>query len=443
MVMTITAFASLFQDLGLSAATVQRAEITPTQSTALFWMNVAVASVITVILIACAPLVAAFFRRPELVAVTAVLAVNILLTSFGAQHAALLTRDMKFGYLATARLAGSVAQFVASFLAAIAGLQYWALVLGMIAATLIYLVVLWYFSAWRPGLPSRSSRVRGMVHYGIHLTFFDLVNYFSRNLDNILVGRFWGAEALGYYTKAYSLLLFPISNLRSPIVSVAMPALSRLQSDAKAFRNYYCRMLAILAFFTMPLAAYCVVCSDQIVMVLLGPRWVNSAEIAQWLAVSSFLQPAFGLFGVVLTARGFSKRYFQCGVVMALVITAAFCIGVARGPVLMAKYYAAAQYMLMLPVLWFAFQGTGISVCDFLSNVYRQAACAIVSGAITALARKHASVSVGIDGLTVTLCLYSVLYLVIYGLVPGGLSELRYFRSKLASSLRTDRAVVA
>jgi PST family polysaccharide transporter len=440
MVMTITAFASLFQDLGLSAATVQRAEITPAQSTALFWMNVAVAAVITVILIACAPFIAAFFHRPELVAVTAVLAVGILLTSFGAQHAALLTRDMKFGYLAIARLAGSVAQFVAALLAALAGLQYWALVIGLIALTVVNVALLWFFSSWRPGLPSRASGVRGMIHYGLNLTAFDFVNYFSRNLDNILIGRVWGAESLGYYTRAYSLLLFPINNIRAPVVAVAMPALSRLQDEPEAFRGYYCRLLGVLAFATMPLASYCFVCADQIVHLLLGPKWAAAAEIAKWLAVSSFLQPVAGLFGVVLMAKGLAKRHLRCGAVAALVVTIAFVLGVTHGPVAMSKYYAAAQYLIFVPIFIYASRDTGIRIGDFFRGVYRQAIGALVAGGATALLRLLCPVSIGIQGLVVTSGFFAAVFLAFYIFVPGGAAELMYYKNAVRGGLIRGKA---
>lgn len=443
MVMAITAFASLFQDLGLSAATVQRAEITPAQSTALFWMNVVVAAVITVILIGCAPFIAVFFRRPELPAVTAVLAVRILLASFGAQHAALLTRDMRFAYLATAHLAGSVAQFIAALLAALAGLQYWALVIGLIAHTVVNVALLWCFSSWRPGLPSRASGVRGMIHFGLNLTAFDFVNYFSRNLDNILIGRVWGAETLGYYTRAYSLLVFPLNNICSPVVAVAMPALSRLQNEPEAFRGYYRRLLGVLAFATMPLATYSFVCSDQVFHILLGPKWAAAAEIARWLAVSSFLQPVAGTVGAVLRAKGLGNRYLRCGAVAALVVTIAFALGVPHGPVVMSKYYAAAQYLYFIPIFIYASRDTGIWIGDFFRGVYRPAIGAVVAGVATALLRHLCPVSIGIQGLAMTSGFFAAVFFGFYSFVPGGVAELGYYKNAVRAGLVRGEAAPA
>ena len=108
----------------------------------------------------------------------------------------------------------------------------------------------------------------------------------------------------------------------------------------------------------------------------------------------------------------------------------------------MAKYYAAAQYIFLLPILWYAFQGTGIRVSDFFANVYRPAICAVVSGSITALVRDRWAVSLGLSGLTATMCLFSIAYVAIYSVVPGGHNELKYFRGKIGGSLRRDAAAL-
>lgn len=433
MVTTATAFASLFQDLGLSAATVQRDKITPQQSTVLFWLNVAAASLITLVLILCAPLIADFYKRPELVAVTCALAVNIALSSLGAQHAALLNREMKFRHLASARISAALAQFLVTLAAALANLQYWALVIGIVTSTVVNVALLWNFSGWRPGWPSRGTGVRGMMHYGLNLTAFDFVNYFSRNLDNVLVGRVWGAEELGFYAKAYSLLLFPISNIRAPIVAVAMPAMSRLQHDDEAFRGYYCRLVGLLGFVTMPIATLFVVCSDQIVYLMLGQKWMAAAEIARWLAVSSFLQPVAGLFGVVLMSKGLANRHMRCGLVSAIAMSLSFVVGVFQGPVVMAIYYAVVQYILFVPIFLYASRGTGIHLRDFFANVHRQAAGAVFAGVATHLLRSFAQLPLGLPGFLASLGCFTAVYATFSCLVPGGLRDLQYY-SKLISS---------
>jgi PST family polysaccharide transporter len=427
MVATVTAFAALFKDLGLTTAIIQREKPTTDELTFIFWLNIAFASVVTLMLVALAPVVSAFYARPDLTPITAVLAFNLLLSSCGAQHAALLSREMRFRALAVAQVAGTCAQFLASFMAAIAGFQQWAIVLGFLSFTAVNVALLWSFSGWRPGAPRFADGASEIVHFGAKLTFFDFVNYFSRNLDNILIGRACGAEQLGYYSRAYSLLLFPIQNIRGPLSAVALPALSRLQHDQEAFRNYYRRILAILALATMPIAGFCVIRSGLMIETLLGPRWRPASEIATWLAVVSFLQPCSGLFGVVLVAKGLVRRHLACGIVGAIVTSASFLVGIPYGTVALAKCYAVGQYAMFLPMFLYASRDTSIVPADFLKAVWRPALATIVAGVGTLTMPSSWCVPLPMFQLLISLAGFAAIYLACYGVLPGGAEEFLYY----------------
>src|SRR5690606_4172203 len=108
-----------------------------------------------------------------------------------------------------------------------------------------------------------------------NVTAFDFVNYFSRNLDNILIGKYWGTVQLGFYSRAYSLLMFPIAAIRGPIMAVAFPALSRLQNEKDLYRSYYIGITSVIASLTMPIAVFLFVVSRQMIEVLLGAEWLS------------------------------------------------------------------------------------------------------------------------------------------------------------------------
>jgi PST family polysaccharide transporter len=443
MVATATAFAALFKDLGLASATIQREKLTPEQLNFIFWLNVAFASAVTLMLIALAPAVSTFYGRPDLTPITAVLAFNLLLSSCGAQHAALLSREMRFRALAVAQIAGTFAQFLTTLTAAIAGFQQWAIVLGFLAFTAGNVVLLWSFSDWRPGAPRLADGAREIVHFGANLTVFDFVNYFSRNLDNILIGRAWGAEQLGYYSRAYSLLLFPIQNIRGPLSAVALPALSRLQKDPEAFRNYYRRILAILALATMPIAGFSVVRSGLMIETLLGPQWKSASEVATWLAVVSFLQPCSGLFGAVLVAKGLVRRHLECGIVGAIVTSASFLVGIPYGTVALAKCYAVGQYAMFLPVFLYASRNTNIRLSDFLTAIWRPALATIVAAVGTLTMPTSWSGAWPVVELLTSLAGFAAIYLACYGLLPGGAHEFRYYGGLLREALPRKQTPLA
>ena len=112
-----------------------------------------------------------------------------------------------------------------------------------------------------------------MLRFGGNFTGFSTINFFSRNLDNLLIGRFWGAQQLGLYSRAYQLMMLPIDQINEPISSVAIPSLSRLTDSDTAYRRAYLRMLEKVALLTMPAVALMIVTSDWIVAIVLGPQW--------------------------------------------------------------------------------------------------------------------------------------------------------------------------
>jgi polysaccharide transporter, PST family len=384
MVLAVTVFAGLFRDLGLSASTIQRAQLSHAQLSTLFWLNVAAGTALTGLVAAAAPLVAWFYGRPELTAVTLALSVTFVIGSFGTQPGALLSRQLRFGRRAAATLAGAVVTFLTSLTLAWQGFSYWALVVGTIAGGLTTTVLLNLLCGWRPGLPSRRAGIRPMVQYGLNLTGFDLANYFSRNLDNILIGRFAGADALGLYSRAYALLMFPISNLRAPVGAVAFPALSRLQDQPADFRHYYRTVVFMLAAISMPVVALVFVLSDVLILVALGPRWVAAAELFSILALAAFLQPTSGLRGTVLMSLGLGRRYLSQGVIAAVVTSAGFVIGIQWDATGVAWAYVTTSLLLVFPMHVYCFRGTPVAVGDYFGTIALPAAVSIGAGAVTA-----------------------------------------------------------
>jgi PST family polysaccharide transporter len=247
MVFALEAFLLVFADLGLSMATVQKAELTGPQVSTLFWVNLAFSGLLSLVTASAAPAVAWFYREPRLVGVTLWLAPGFLMAGLGTQHAALMQRRMRFGRLAACDAAALVAGGAAGVWMALKGLGVYAIVGQTLSQTAARSALAWALSGWLPGLPVRGSGVRGMLRFGGYLAGFNIVNYFARNLDKVLLGRFWGAAPLGLYTRAYALMTYPISLVSQPMGQVMIPALSRLQKDTERLRDAYRRSLFVIA----------------------------------------------------------------------------------------------------------------------------------------------------------------------------------------------------
>ena len=369
MVMAVAAFAQVFGDLGLSTAAIQKKGLTDAQQTNLFWLNVLVGLVLTCVVAASAPLVVKFYAREELLWVTVAVSINFLIASLGAQHSARLVRDMQFAKKSIATIAGALLTLLLSIYLAYAGCSYWSLVWGRLAGALVAMLLLWCFSPFLPSLPNRGSEMRELVGFGANVTASSFVNYFSRNLDNILIGKYVGAEALGFYGRAYQLLMFPINSLRAPIQAVAFPAMSRLDPNSEEYRRYYSQLVRVVSWLTMPLMAFVCMSADDIVDVVLGDTWADVAPILAILALVGIVQPVSSLRGIIMLSSGQTKRQLKATVMTAILVLSSFCFGINWGVTGIAWSYAIAVWGVALPMQYYSSQNTSIRLSDVLSVI--------------------------------------------------------------------------
>ncbi|MBW3127674.1 lipopolysaccharide biosynthesis protein [Hymenobacter profundi] len=381
MVSSVTGFIIIFKDLGLSSAIIQREELTQSEVSSVFWVNVFISFLIALVVAVLAPAIASFYHEQRLLNITLVAALTIFIAGLSLQHNALLKRQMYFNSLALLQLVTVGLNLLIGVLLAWLGFGYWALVMQGLVLAALQTIALWILCDWRPDLTFKKSETGSFLKFGAGITGFDVVNHFSRNMDNVFIGRFVGSVALGLYSKAYQLLMLPITQLRNPLNSVAIPALSSLQSDKEKYRSFYFRYLFILAFFSMPMIVYLGVFSNELILLILGEQWADAGPIFQVLAISAFIQPVASTPSLVLITTGSVKKYFVIGVINAFFMVAGFAIGVFLDGV---RGVAIAQgivgYTLFVPVLYYILNQSPISAMAFLKEITLPAAFSVTSG---------------------------------------------------------------
>lgn len=371
MVTVVVNFAAMFKDAGLSMATVQKEKITHEQISTLFWLNVLISALLALCVLAGSPLVAWFYDKPELTAVTATLSLSFILSGLTIQHQALQRRHMRFGTLASIQIASQVITLVVTIGLAMLGWRYWALVGGTLAHALAGSLLTFCFCPWIPGRMQRGTGVREMLKFGGNVTGFNFINYFSRNADNILIGRFIGADALGLYSRAYNLFLMPISQIRGPINDVSVPALCAIRNDHERYRNYYRKIIFIIAALNMPLVGFMLVFADNIILLMLGSQWHGAVGVFQVLAAVGFVQAAAQAGrGLPLMSMGFSRRYFHFGVVQSIVTVLGIVIGLHWGIVGVAAGYGISFCLLIPFTLNWCLKGSPVTIWNWLSAMY-------------------------------------------------------------------------
>jgi PST family polysaccharide transporter len=361
-------------------ATVQRASITRAQTSTLFWINLAAGGMLSALCAAIAPILAAFYHEPRVSWVTVVTGAAFFFDGLSAQHRAILQRDMRFAVLTLIDILSLFVNIVLGIGMAVAGLGYWALVGMNVCLPAVHALGVWVAGGWIPGPPRRTAGVLAMLRYGGAVTLNNFIGYFAFNTDKVLLGRFWGAEALGIYGRAYQLINMPTENLNLTIGLVAFPALSRVQNDSERLRSYFLKGYGLFLSLVTPITIGCALFGEDIILVFLGPKWGAAMPIFRLLAPTIL---AFALMRPVswlLLATDRAARNLKIGLVVASAVILGALGGLSHGPQGVAAGLSITSVLLVVPVISWAMYRTEISALDAL----RVAACPFLSAMIGA-----------------------------------------------------------
>lgn len=420
MVTAITGVVTMFKDAGLSMATVQRETVTHEQVSTLFWINIALSIALVVILAALAPVIAWFYGEPRLIWVTLAFAGIFLLGGLSIQHEALLRRQMRFTALAAISTGSMAVAIAAAISAAALGLGYWSLVIQVAVSAAANVVLVWLSCGWRPKRAVRGSGVRPMLAFGGNLTAFTFINYFARNADNVLVGWWWGAGPLGFYSKAYQLLMLPITQINGPMSSVALPALSRLQDDPVRFKRFYFKAIGLMVSLGMPLVAFLFVEARDVILLVLGHQWLPAVPIFRALGVAAFVGTFNVASGWVYTALGRTDRMLKWQLIMTPLTLASFVIGLPWGVLGVAIAFSAVNVVMRLPGLLYCYAGTSITLREFILAIWEPAVASIVAAAATYLIMAIWTAASALVATLSSLVLFSTVYLLLMVTTAGG-----------------------
>src|SRR5258708_7526157 len=380
MVAILINFVGMFQYLGLSTATVKWSELNHQQVSTLFWVNMLLSVVIMLVTIASGPLLAWFYHEPRLIGITTGYGITILFSGLAIQHEAILTRQMRFTAIVGVEVVALLIGFVSAVAAASYGAGYWSLVLNQMVMTLVTVIGVWAVCRWRPGLPGRGVGLRSMLSYGGNLTGFNVMTFFSRNLDNALIGKFWGPYQLGVYSRAYQMLLLPMQQINAPLAAVAIPALSRLADKPEPYRPAYLKILEKIVMITRPLGALMIATSDWMVLLLLGPQWRETGRIFQLLGIAAMIQPVTKTAWWLFSTQGRTRELFHWGLLGGAIAIASIVAGLPWGATGGAASYAVADLCIATPLLfWYVGRRGPVRTVDFYRTIAPVVAASVCS----------------------------------------------------------------
>ncbi|PYY00574.1 MAG: lipopolysaccharide biosynthesis protein [Acidobacteria bacterium] len=388
MVTTVTGFVNVFKDAGLSIATVQRERITHAQVSNLFWVNVAVSALGSLIVAAAAPVIAGCYHNPLLIGVTFVLSTTFIISGVNVQHQALLKRQMRFKSLAFIEVGSMAIGVVVGVVMAVLGCRYWSLVGSSLSMEIAGFLLTWSISRWRPTSPTRRSGTGPLLSFGAHRTAGDLLAALAGGTDILLIGRFYGAASVGLYSRAGLLLMRPLQQFLGPINAVFIPALSRLQSQPDRYRSTFLHLYEAIALTAFFFAGLFLALAHPLTLVVLGPKWEQAAVIFAAFTVAALSIPLTNATTWLLTSQGRGRDILIAQSINSCALVASFVAGLPYGPVGVAIAFSCSSLVIRLPLWYFIVGRRGpVRTADLFAVFFRHIPVWIVTFFATWLMR--------------------------------------------------------
>ncbi|MGH9352608.1 MAG: lipopolysaccharide biosynthesis protein [Terriglobia bacterium] len=387
----VTTFSLILTNVGLNGfteAVVQWEEMDHFLASNLFWINIGAGILLTVGFAAAGSFLARFYRNPLVAHVAVGISLTIFITSASVLHLALLKRAMLFSWVSANDIFACAVSVAVSVLLAWAGWGYWALVVGAVAQPLSTSIGAWIMCRWTPSFPRRAAGTASILRFASNVYGRFGVRYFSRNMDNLLVGWRFNASALGFYKKAYDLFALSASQTVGPLTVVAVSALSRLRRDPIQFKRYLMNSLAIVAFVGMGLGADLTLTGKDVIRLLLGPGWEESGRIFIFFGPGIGLMLLHGVHGWIHLSIGRADRWLRWTAGEFVVTALLFVLALRWGPVGIAVAWTVSFFILTLPAIWYAGRPIQLGVAPVVAAIWKYiGASALAASATVAMMR--------------------------------------------------------
>jgi O-antigen/teichoic acid export membrane protein len=363
----VVGFVALFKDLGTAAAVIQRKELSDKLLSSIFWLNITFGLVTTLAVFLLSPLIAHLYQEPRLINILRGLSFTFCLSGASILQQALLERRLEFRKLALAEIMASVMGGLTGVLLALMGAGVWSLVFQTLMMTAATSVLLWILTTWRPQLRFSRAEVKSISGYSLNLTGFNIFNYFARNADYFLIGRYLGAHMLGYYLLAYRVLLLPLQTVSYVVGRVTFPMYSRVQTDNVRLRYLYLRVVEAIALVTFPLMLGIWATADVFVQVVFGPQWLpTTAVLIVIFAPLGMLHSITVTVGGIYQAKGRTDLLFRWGIFSGSLAIASFVIGLRWNVIGVALTYALVSCAIAYLNFALPFRLVNLKIRDLL-----------------------------------------------------------------------------
>jgi PST family polysaccharide transporter len=324
-------FFRLLSNVGIGPAVVQNQKLTDTDIESIFLFSLILGFLFGCLFFLSSTFIASFYGNPELVPIVQLLSITIFFTALQIVPNAILLKQLKFKKIGIITISIQLISGALAILLAYRGFSYFALVYKSIFDSFFTFLILFFLAPIRIKLRLNTEALKKIMRFSTFQFLFNFINYFSRNSDNLLIGRFIGPAALGYYDKSYRLMMMPVQNLTHVISPVLLPVLSEYNEDKAKIYSAYIKLVKLLATIGFPLSVFLYFAAPELILILYGSQWTESIPVFKILALSIGIQIVLSSSGAIFQAVNRTDLLFYSGFLSAILMVSGICYGIFIG----------------------------------------------------------------------------------------------------------------
>lgn len=331
MLTVFIAIGTSLTDSGMTSSLIRQEDASEEDYSTVFYMNIVFSLLVYLVLFFSAPLIANFFKQPILGPIIRVYTLSFVIRAFVGVQAAKLTKEMKFKVQMLMQLPSVLISGVLGLFLAYRGYGVWSLVWMNLMQSFLFTLQYWIFSGWTPKLVFAKSRLLYHLRFGYKLTISGLVDTLYNNAYNVIIGKFFSLNELGYFSRAQSLQMLPITNITTALDKVTYPMFSSINKDEKKLKEAYKRLMHQVIFWVAPMMVYLIIVAKPLFIILLTEKWLPAVPYFQILCITGILYPFHSYNLNILKVKGRTDLFLKLEIYKKLFITLGITVAIFYG----------------------------------------------------------------------------------------------------------------
>ena len=444
MVMVIIGIASVFTDVGLGGALIQRRRIHPVYYSSVFYFNIVIGLFLALITYFSAPWISEFYNNEELLPLVQVMSISFILGALSSVQSTRLRKELNYALLTKIGLISSLVSGMVGISLAFWGAGVWSLVAQILMARIMYNILIWTAGHWKPSLEFSWKALTQLWGFGFRMFLSGMLDAIFTRIDFLIIGKLFPLATLGYFQRAKSLNSMVVRYSSGSLMTVLFPVLSKVQNDLPRFQNIIMKSLGIISFVVFLLLGGLYLISEELIVLLFSDKWLPSVDFFKILVLSGFAYPISALLVNVLSSRGNSKAFLRLEIYKKLIASVNFIVLYFWG-INAFLYGLVVQATLGISLnILFASREIRLPYFMFVKPIMVQMSISVLSVLLTVLITQNI-VSLDIIMLLIKGSLFTLLYILFNYMIET--TSFKYFleqimpivRKKLISKIKREK----